>query len=40
LYLAKAVVEAHGGRIWFESSPGEGTRISFSLPCAGKPGSG
>jgi PAS domain S-box-containing protein len=40
LYLAKAVVEAHGGRIWIESSPGEGTRISFSLPCAGKQGSG
>jgi signal transduction histidine kinase len=33
LYLAKAVVEAHGGRIWVESSPGEGTRVSFSLPC-------
>jgi signal transduction histidine kinase len=36
LYLAKAVVEAHGGRIWIESPPGEGTRVSFSLPCAPK----
>ena len=34
LYLAKAVVEAHGGRIWIESAPGEGTRVSFSLPTA------
>jgi PAS domain S-box-containing protein len=32
LYLAKAVVEAHGGRIWIESQPGEGTRASFTLP--------
>jgi signal transduction histidine kinase len=32
LYLAKAVVEAHGGRIWFESSVGGGTQVSFSLP--------
>ncbi len=32
LYLAKAVVEAHGGRIWIESEPGKGTRASFTLP--------
>jgi signal transduction histidine kinase len=38
LYLAKAVVEAHGGKIWIESKPGEGTRVSFSLPSSPKAG--
>jgi signal transduction histidine kinase len=32
LYLAKAVVDAHGGNIWVESEPGHGTAFSFSLP--------
>jgi signal transduction histidine kinase len=32
LYLAKAVVEAHGGRIWVEAQAGPGACISFSLP--------
>ena len=32
LYLARAVVEAHGGRIWVDPKPGEGARICFSLP--------
>jgi PAS domain S-box-containing protein len=32
LYLAKAVVEAHGGQIWADSDPGEGATFSFSLP--------
>ena len=32
LYLSRAVVEAHGGRIWVESPNSEGTRICFSLP--------
>jgi PAS domain S-box-containing protein len=32
LYLAKAIVEAHGGRIWVESSPGEGAAFSFAIP--------
>lgn len=32
LYLAKAVVEAHGGRIWVESEPGQGAVFGFSLP--------
>lgn len=32
LYLARAVVEAHGGRIWVDPSPNSGARICFSLP--------
>lgn len=32
LYLAKAVVEAHGGRMWVDPQPGSGARICFSLP--------
>ena len=32
LYISSRLVEAHGGRIWAESSPGEGTTISFTLP--------
>jgi PAS domain S-box-containing protein len=34
LAIAKGIVEAHGGRIWIESNPGEGTTASFSLPLA------
>ena len=34
LAIAKGIVEAHGGRIWIESRPGEGTTASFSLPLA------
>ncbi|MGD2077039.1 MAG: ATP-binding protein [Chloroflexota bacterium] len=38
LYLTKAIVEAHGGSIWFsgntdkEGQPSEGTTFTFSLP--------
>jgi len=32
LAIAKELVEAHGGRIWAESAPSRGTRISFTLP--------
>ena len=32
LYLARAIIEAHGGRIWVESMPGKGSIFIFSLP--------
>jgi signal transduction histidine kinase len=32
LAIAKGVVEAHGGRIWAESAPGQGTAVIFELP--------
>ena len=34
LFVSKQVVDAHGGRIWFESNPGKGSTFSFSLPLA------
>jgi signal transduction histidine kinase len=32
LYISRCIVEAHGGRIWAESQPGQGTKVSFTLP--------
>ncbi|HZU65972.1 MAG TPA: HAMP domain-containing sensor histidine kinase [Ktedonobacteraceae bacterium] len=34
LSIVKAIITAHGGTIWAESTPGMGTRISFTLPIA------
>jgi signal transduction histidine kinase len=35
LAIARSVVEAHGGRIWADSQPGEGSVFTFELPVAG-----
>jgi PAS domain S-box-containing protein len=32
LFLARAIIEAHGGRIWVDPRSGEGAQICFSLP--------
>ena len=32
LPIARGIVEAHGGRIWIESTPGQGTVVRFTLP--------
>jgi signal transduction histidine kinase len=35
LAIVKGIVEAHAGRVWAESRPGEGTTIRFSIPRTG-----
>ncbi len=36
LYISKAIVEASGGKIWFEKNRGSGVTFSFSVPIAPK----
>jgi two-component system sensor kinase FixL len=35
LSICRTIVEAHGGRIWFDRREGEGTTFHFTLPAAG-----
>ncbi|WP_437787735.1 sensor histidine kinase [Sorangium sp. So ce1097] len=38
LYICKGIVEAHGGRIWAQSTPDETTSFHFTLPLPGAGG--
>lgn len=35
LFICKFIVESHGGKIWAQSTVGEGTSFMFTLPKAG-----
>jgi signal transduction histidine kinase len=32
LAISRRIIELHGGRIWVESEPGQGSRFCFAVP--------
>ncbi len=34
LYIASELVRLHDGQMWLSTTPGKGTTVSFTLPCA------
>ena len=32
LFISKNIIEAHGGKVWFESKENQGTTFYLSLP--------
>ena len=37
LPISRSIVEAHGGRLWAESTVNQGSVFQFTLPSAGGP---
>ena len=40
LVLSRQVVEAHGGKVWMESAPGQGTSVYLRIPYPSATGNG